>query len=460
MNRRRLLTLAPAGIAASMLKPYFAWAQASPIAEPDIPLAYGDVANAYEAARQRALTEGRLLGDQIFGGDVAAAYARTSADLQSALTAPQIEAMLAQLLVDRLSFAAPELGFFFDGQLAGETVDGFLMADVAYGFAMQRDARTGSPIPETTPYDGNWNGQIDLGGQVAAMVVTLAGDEGTIAFPELGIESMPLSGIAFDPERPVGARIADQGLPYTRGSVAYWGRYAWGDRSLSLAAAIENDGTVSLVQVAPEPQLPPDPAAGFVSDVTYRLPFDGLWWVFWGGASTLENYHAIDQRQRHALDLLIWNEGATFRTDGAANADYWIYGQPVVAPADGEVVEIMDGAPENQPGSTLPDQHPGGNHVVLRTAPEEFVMLAHMQPGSLSVAKGDRVTAGQQIGLVGNSGNSSEPHLHIHLQNEADFFSATAIGLPLVFHDLMVNGERAERALLEQGSFVSMGRAG
>lgn len=454
MNRRTFFGLAPAGLAVLTLDRHFAWAQTTPIAGSDIPLAYAEIADAYEAARQRALTEGRLLGDQFFGGDVAAAYARTSPAFQAALTVPDIEALLAQLATNRISFAAPDLGFFFDGQLAGDTASGFLVSDVAYGFSMQRDV-TGSPVAAETPYDGVWNGQIDLGGQVIGMNAIFSGDEGTIAFPEVGIDPVPLSGIAFDAERPIGARIADQGMPLTRDSVAYWGRYAWGERTLSLVATIDEDGTVSMVQIAPEAQLPPNPSAGSVSEVAYRLPFDGLWWVFWGGDTTLENYHAIDRRQRHAVDLLVWKDGARYRTDGVENADYWIYGQPVLAPADGTVAVVFDGEAENTPGRLLPDVHPGGNHVVLQTAPEEFVVLAHMQPDTIGVSEGDRVVAGQVVGLAGNSGNSTEPHLHIHLQNEADFFSPTAIGLPIVFYGLTVNGAPVEQAMLEQGSFVA-----
>lgn len=455
MNRRTFLAVGPASLAALTFDRRSAWAQATPVAGMDIPQAYAEVADAYETARQRALTEGRLIGDQLFGGEIETVYARSSAELQALLTASDIEASLAQFATDRLSFAAPQLGFFFDGQLVGDTVSGFLAADAIYGFSMQRDAADGSPTPATTPYDGTWTGQIDLGGQPLAITVDFSNGEGTIASPEIGVEPTPLSGIAFDPERPIGERIDDQGLPIARESAAYWGRYAWGDRTLSLTLVIDAGGILGTVQIAPEAQLPPDPAAGYVSDVAYQLPFDGLWWVMWGGDTTLENYHAIDPRQRHAADLLIWKDGATYRTDGAGNADYWVYGQPVLAPADGTVVTVFDGVAENTPGSLLPDVHPGGNHVIVQTAPEEFVMLAHLQSDSISVAEGDQVTAGQPIGLAGNSGNSSEPHLHIHLQNELDFFSPTAIGLPLIVQDLTVNGEPVETALLEQGTFVA-----
>ena len=80
--------------------------------------------------------------------------------------------------------------------------------------------------------------------------------------------------------------------------------------------------------------------------------------------------------------------------------------------------------------------HPAGNHLVLQTGEEEFVYLAHMQNGSIQVAVGDAVNAGDLLGLTGNSGNSSEPHLNTHAQNRPEYVSTEEIlGLPLVFSE-------------------------
>lgn len=459
MNRRTFLTLAPAALATLAIAPSPARALATPVAAPAVPTDYADVAAQYEGSRQRALTEGRRIASQVFGGDIAAVYARASEQLQAAIDLPTIEAGLATLTSNRVSFAAPDLSFFFDGQLAADTISGFLSSSGTYGFVLERaHPADGTPLPSSTQLDGSWTGHIDLGaGTTIPMAITFDGTTGTITLPEFGIDAMPLSGISFDTERPVGTRLADQGAPLSREQVAYWARYAWGDRTLSLIVAMHDSGTLDMVQIAPEPQLPPDPMAGYRSPVTYQLPFDGLWWVFWGGDRPLENYHSIDRRQRHAVDLVVWNDGATYRTDGVDNADYWIWGQPLYAPASGTVVATLDGVAENIPGISPPAGHPGGNHVIIQTAPAEFLMLAHLQPGSLAVATGDTVVAGQRIGRVGNSGNSTEPHLHIHLQNEADFFSPTASGLPLVFSEVMLDGTAAPRASLTQGTFVSRG---
>ncbi|MGB3306700.1 MAG: M23 family metallopeptidase [Thermomicrobiales bacterium] len=99
--------------------------------------------------------------------------------------------------------------------------------------------------------------------------------------------------------------------------------------------------------------------------------------------------------------------------------------------------------------------HPAGNHVVLQTADGEFVFLAHMQKGSVRVSEGDTVRSGDLLGLVGNSGNTSKPHLHIHVQDTADFHATNAVGLPLAFGDIDVNGTAVAHAAPVQGDFIA-----
>ena len=78
-------------------------------------------------------------------------------------------------------------------------------------------------------------------------------------------------------------------------------------------------------------------------------------------------------------------------------------------------------------------------------APERFVFLCHLQPGSLLVKAGDRVAAGQPLGRVGNSGNTSEPHVHVHLQDSPDDFMGE--GVPLYFWHCLVDGRPVEQAI-------------
>ena len=105
-------------------------------------------------------------------------------------------------------------------------------------------------------------------------------------------------------------------------------------------------------------------------------------------------------------------------------ADYEAYGREVVSPCSGLVIECVDDEPDQVPLSAGPC--PGlGNHVRIDNG-YEVIQLAHLRPGSVCVATGDRVKAGQRLGLVGNSGNSSEPHLHVHAERDG-------VGLRLAF---------------------------
>jgi murein DD-endopeptidase MepM/ murein hydrolase activator NlpD len=127
--------------------------------------------------------------------------------------------------------------------------------------------------------------------------------------------------------------------------------------------------------------------------------------------------------QRFAIDWVRLNaDGRTFSGDPKDNKNYRSYGSDALAVADGIVTEVKDGIPENIPG---PDSRAvpitletiGGNHVILDIGQGRFALYAHLQPGSLKVKLGDHVRRGQVLGLVGNSGNSTEPHLHFHMSN-------------------------------------------
>ena len=117
------------------------------------------------------------------------------------------------------------------------------------------------------------------------------------------------------------------------------------------------------------------------------------------------------------------------------NNQYFAYGKPILAPAAGTVVTVIDGVPDNRPTSTNIDSA-YGNCVIIRHAQNEFSVLAHLQPGSVKVRPGQKVRAGQQLGRCGNSGNSFGPHLHFHLQNTAVLQDGT--GFAPYFHSLRV----------------------
>ena len=187
-----------------------------------------------------------------------------------------------------------------------------------------------------------------------------------------------------------------------------------------------------------------------------RLPLTGSWWVYWGGPTERQNYHVVAPDQRHAYDLVKWRHGGTARGQGTRNRDYYAFGRRVLAPADGLVVEAQDGVHDNRPllESENPEA-PAGNHVLLAIGDGRYVLLAHFKQGSVRAQDGQRVQAGQHIGRVGNSGNSSEPHLHVHVQDSPELF--TGIGLAIRFGPLLVDGVPAGHASPVQGQFVAPG---
>jgi murein DD-endopeptidase MepM/ murein hydrolase activator NlpD len=169
-----------------------------------------------------------------------------------------------------------------------------------------------------------------------------------------------------------------------------------------------------------------------------KLPFKGEWSVTWGGDTKEQNYHVESVAQKNAFDFLIYDEkGLTHKGTGEANEDYYAFGKELYAPCDGEVVLVVDGIKDNIPGVLNPIYIPG-NTVIIKTANGEFVFFAHFKQQSIVVKQGQKVTTGALLGLCGNSGNSSEPHLHFHLQNTEDMTKAT--GAKCFFDQLKVNG--------------------
>ena len=182
-----------------------------------------------------------------------------------------------------------------------------------------------------------------------------------------------------------------------------------------------------------------------------RVPFDREVFVFWGGRSVLQNYHAAAPDQRFSYDFLIVEEGSSYQNDGATNEDYYCFGVPVLAPGDGTITASVDGIPDQTPGEMNPDQ-PMGNHIIIDHGNGEFSFLAHLQEGSVKVAVGDAVTAGDELGACGNSGNSSEAHLHYHLQTTGVPFEGE--GLPAQFETYLADGEEVARGEPVRGQFV------
>lgn len=195
------------------------------------------------------------------------------------------------------------------------------------------------------------------------------------------------------------------------------------------------------------------------SRVAFRLPLDGPVTVAWGGPTADVNYHVFLPDQRWAYDLVVTaRDGRTFRTDGAALDDYLAYGLPVYAPAAGTVFATRDGEPEAALGVPRRGLAGLGNHVGLEVAPGEFLFIGHFKPGTVEVSVGDQVAAGRLLGRVGNSGNSSEPHVHLHLQDSPRPWFGE--GIPFHFHGYRQAGRLVERGMPRGGRSEGRYRGG
>jgi murein DD-endopeptidase MepM/ murein hydrolase activator NlpD len=135
----------------------------------------------------------------------------------------------------------------------------------------------------------------------------------------------------------------------------------------------------------------------------------------------LEVNGSLYDSQRFAIDWMRINEdGQIVVDDPSENENYVDYGAKVMAAADGIVVDMLDELEDNVPGQ-LPDpnsitlKNVDGNYVVIDHGNGLYSFYAHLQRGSVEVEVGDEVQAGDQLGLLGNTGNSSAPHLHFHV---------------------------------------------
>lgn len=146
----------------------------------------------------------------------------------------------------------------------------------------------------------------------------------------------------------------------------------------------------------------------------------GRYYVVHGGNHPCVNNHYPADAQRAALDVVQLNALGmrSKRLLPEQLFDYKIFGEPVYSPAEGVVVKAVDGV-DDFVSPNENSAHPAGNHIVVRIRDSNtLIVLAHLLNGSLLVKEGDLVATGQALGRVGNSGNSTEPHLHIHCVKE------------------------------------------
>lgn len=366
------------------------------------------------------------------------------------------------MTTDRVHFEYPEVGVVFDGHREGGTISGSFFQRVAATFSIEAESAQSLDGPT-----GTWSGpivELDL-----EFSITFTNDGGTRAatldIPSQDIADQPLSNVTYEEERLIGDVLDESVVLIGEGTYGYRAMREWGPGYLVFDVYQMSDG--SLTAFLPSVHWPL-PVIEQPAPISVDAPFDGAWLTYWGGESEFLNYHAVTPQQRFALDLVVWQDGSTYAGDGLKVEDYYAYGQSLIAPVAGEVVsvesslpdlpanlaQIADPAVAEEAALMIAEQTPVGNHVVIQTDDGLFVFLAHMKPDSATEAVGDIVEVGDPLGQVGNTGNTSEPHIHLHAQTSLDLAEPEVLGVPIVWTGVAVNGQPSDAATPEKGDIL------
>jgi len=175
--------------------------------------------------------------------------------------------------------------------------------------------------------------------------------------------------------------------------------------------------------------------------IPMSLPFEGFWTVINGGLDIQSSHSWNLVAQRYAYDLIITNkDGKKYNSDASKAENYYAFGQEVLAPADGKVIQVQnylrDYAYAGTGSINLRARDMRGNYVIIRHADRVYSFTAHLRQNSCIVKPGDLVKQGQVIAKCGNSGHSTEPHIHFHLQDHPNFY--LAVGLPILFKNVEI----------------------
>jgi murein DD-endopeptidase MepM/ murein hydrolase activator NlpD len=205
---------------------------------------------------------------------------------------------------------------------------------------------------------------------------------------------------------------------------------------------------------------------------TYIFPLRGVSYAGWGASFHTGHRWAIPEE--FALDIArLGGDGLSHKGNGTRFEDYYAYGTGVLAACDGTVVEAVNDQPEDLTAMQRPDESQEayfarlqkeqagrlgkgmtavtGNYVMIDHSKSEYSFYAHLQPGSVHVHKGDRVKAGDVIGKLGSSGNSTEPHLHFHVCDSND--PLLSAGIPVNFSNVTIEWADVPRPI-QSGDIV------
>lgn len=296
---------------------------------------------------------------------------------------------------------------------------------IAINIAFQLSAQTETDISKTAA--ASFEKLYNEGGYKA--IFEMFTDQMKAALPLPKTEQF-LSGLKSQ----AGAMKEREFLKYEKGSVATY-KATFENGVLKFFLSTDDTGGINGMMMKEFIELSPSMERN-VSKLI--LPFKGEWTIFWGGDTRELNYHVDYDQQKTAFDIVQTNEkNLSYKTDGRSNEDYYVFGQEIIAPAAGEVVQVIDGVKDNIPGQ-MNTLYVPGNTVIIKTIHDEYFFFAHFKQQSIVVKQGQKVAQGDLLGLCGNSGNSSEPHLHFQIQNIEDMSKST--GIKAYFDKIMVDG--------------------
>ena len=171
--------------------------------------------------------------------------------------------------------------------------------------------------------------------------------------------------------------------------------------------------------------------------IRIAAPFAGEWEAAQGGRGSLESHHLSAYNQAYAIDFLQLVDGKIWMTDEAeGNESLHCWEAPLYAPVQGTVVIASDTMEDSDGANMVSNQEDAvGNTVVIETEEGLFVVFAHLRQGSVTVSEGEPVTVGDPIGKVGNSGNTTVPHLHFQIQTHKDVWDPDNRSVPFAIGD-------------------------
>ena len=218
--------------------------------------------------------------------------------------------------------------------------------------------------------------------------------------------------------------------------------------------ALSEQGMVEAILFRPVPDVPLGQFAGYKDQTKFKLPFSGQWMVYQGGRSLIQSAHLGGEEERYALDFVLLKDGRPFSGDGSKNDQFYCFGQPILAPADGTVVRLQNTSADNDPGKGIPEQGLG-NNLIISHGNNEYSLLSQLKRNSITVKKGEKVKQGQQVAACGNSGASNAPHIQYRLQNSHGY--PLPLSLPIQFVEYVADGKPLESGEPVRGQLVSNG---